>query len=114
MKRFFVFAALILAVPAASAYQVTGPVLEVTNDTIVVEKNKEKWEIQRDKDTKVAGELKKGSRVTVQYKMIATSIDSKDSKDKGSDKDAKGAGKDSKGAAKKDATPAKKETAPAR
>ena len=104
MKRLIVSAALLLAVPAAFAYQVTGPVLEVTNDTIVVEKNKEKWEIGRDKDTKVTGELKKGSKVTVQYKMTATSIESKD---KASDKDAK-KDKDAKGAAKKDATPAKK------
>ena len=111
MKRAIAISAfLLLAAPAAFAYQVTGPVLEVNNDSIVVEKNKEKWEIQRDKDTKVTGELKKGSRVTVQYKMIATSIDSKD---KASDKDAKGAGKDkdAKGAAKKDAAPAKKDAA---
>lgn len=110
MKRAFVFsAALFLAIPAASAYQVTGPVLDVNNDSIVVEKNKEKWEIQRDKDTKVTGELKKGSKVTVQYKMTATSIESKD---KASDKDAsKAKDKDAKGAAKKDAAPAKKEAA---
>jgi hypothetical protein len=111
MKRAFALsAALLLVVPAASAYQVTGPVLDVNNDTIVVEKNKEKWEIQRDKDTKVTGELKKGSKVTVQYKMIATTIESKD-------KDAKGAAakdKDAKGGAKKDAAPAKKDMAPAK
>ena len=112
MKRAFaISAALLLIVPAASAYQVTGPVLDVNNDTIVVEKNKEKWEIQRDKDTKVTGELKKGSKVTVQYRMTATSIESKD---KASDKDAKGKDKDAKGAAKKDAAPAKKEMAPAK
>ena len=113
MKREFVLAAaLLLAVPAASAYQVTGPVLEVTNDTIVVEKNKEKWEIERDKNTKVTGELKKGSRVTVQYRMTATSIESKD-KPAGA-KDAKAAAgkdtkdtKDTKAGAKKDAAPAK-------
>jgi len=87
MKRALAVSAfLLLVAPAASAYQVTGPVLEVNNDSIVVEKNKEKWEIQRDKDTKVTGELKKGSKVTVQYKMTATSIDSKD---KGSDKQVK-------------------------
>jgi hypothetical protein len=110
MKREIVLsAALLIVAPAASAYQVTGPVLDVTNDTIVVEKNKEKWEIERDKNTKVTGELKKGSRVTVQYRMTATSIESKD-KPSGA-KDAKAGAsketKDTKSAPKKETTPAK-------
>ena len=75
-------AALMLASTTAMAYQVTGPVLEVTDSKIVVEKDKEKWEIARDKDTKVSGDLKKGSRVTIQYRMTATSVDVKDAKDK--------------------------------
>jgi hypothetical protein len=91
MKRSFcVFATLALIAPCAFAYQVTGPVLEVTDNKIVVEKDKEKWEIARDKDTKVTGDLKKGSRVTIQYRMTATSVEVKDKpagKDK--DKDAK-------------------------
>jgi hypothetical protein len=89
MKRSFcVFAALMLAAPAAFAYQVTGPVLEVTDNKIVVQKDKEKWEIARDKDTKVTGDLKKGSRVTIQYRMTATSVEVKD-KPAAKDKDAK-------------------------
>lgn len=90
-----VFAALMLSAPGAMAYQVTGPVLEVTDTKIVVEKDREKWEIARDKDTKVTGELKKGSRVTIQYRMTATSIEVKDkpaaketAKDKPAAKDA--------------------------
>ena len=59
-------------------YQVTGPVLDVTNDIITVQKDKEKWEIARDKDTKVKGDLKKGSRVTIKYTMTATSVEVKD------------------------------------
>ena len=83
MKRSIgVFAVLMLIVPAAMAYQVTGPVLEVTDTKIVVEKDKEKWEIARDKDTKVTGELKNGARVTIQYRMTATSIEAKDTKAK--------------------------------
>lgn len=82
-------AMLVLAVPTAFAYQVTGPVLDVTDTKIVVEKDKEKWEIARDKDTKVTGDLKKGSRVTVQYKMTATSIEAKDTKGKDAAKDSK-------------------------
>ena len=79
-RSIVVFAALMLVAPAAMAYQVTGPVLEVTDTKIVVEKDKEKWEIARDKDTKVTGELKKGSRVTIQYRMTATSVEVKDTK----------------------------------
>ena len=71
-------ALMMLVVPAAFAYQVTGPVLEVTDTKIVVEKDKEKWEIMRTKDTKVTGELKKGSKVTIQYFMTATSVENKD------------------------------------
>ncbi len=85
------FAALMLVATGAMAYQVTGPVLEVTDTKIVVEKDKEKWEIARDKDTKVTGDLKKGGRVTIQYRMTATSIESKD----------KPAAKDAKASAKK-------------
>ncbi|WP_085813315.1 hypothetical protein [Geoanaerobacter pelophilus] len=58
-------------------YQVTGPVLEVKDDMIVVQKGKEKWEIARDKDTKVTGGLQVGSKVTVTYTMKAATIDAK-------------------------------------
>jgi len=75
---------------AAYAYQVTGPVLEVTDTKIIVEKDKEKWEIARDKDTKGAKDIKKGDRVTIQYRMTATEIESKMAK------------KDDKAAAKKE------------
>jgi cytochrome c1 len=59
------------------AYQVTGPVLEVTDTKIVVQKGKEKWEIARTPDTKVNGDLKVGSKVTVEYTMSAKSVDVK-------------------------------------
>jgi hypothetical protein len=84
MKRLLgvIVAALFLASAAMAAgpkdYQVTGPVLDVSDDVIVVEKGKEKWELGRSKDTKVTGELKKGSRVTVKYKMTATDVEVKD------------------------------------
>jgi hypothetical protein len=58
-------------------YQVTGPILEVTNDSITVQKGKEKWEIARDKDTKIVGDLKVGSKVTIHYTMKATSVEVK-------------------------------------
>ena len=56
---------------ADKTYQVTGPVMEVKPDSIVVQKGKENWEIAKG-DVKT--EVKKGDKVTVQYKMTATSI----------------------------------------
>jgi hypothetical protein len=61
-----------VAEPQAKTYQVTGPVLEVTDTKIVVQKGEEKWEIARDTDTKVTGELKVGAKVTIEYRMFAT------------------------------------------
>lgn len=78
MNRTIIFAAtLLLASPLAMAYQVTGPVEEVTDSKIVVQKGKEKWEMARDAGTKVKGDVKVGDKVTVEYKMTATSIESK-------------------------------------
>ncbi len=62
---------------APKSYQVTGPVLEVKDDMIVIEKDKDKWEIARDKDTKVTGDLKPGSKVTIRYQMKAVSVEVK-------------------------------------
>ncbi|HJU09281.1 MAG TPA: hypothetical protein VJ728_00315 [Candidatus Binataceae bacterium] len=66
-----------------NAYQVTGPVLEVSNSMIAVQKGKERWEIGRDSSTKVNGDLKVGSKVTIKYRMVATSVQVKP--DKGSE-----------------------------
>jgi len=83
MKRLCALSlACLLAAPAVFAagtktYQVTGPVLDVKDDMVVVQKGKEKWEIARDKDTKVTGDLKVGAKVTVMYTMSAASIEVK-------------------------------------
>jgi hypothetical protein len=63
---------------APKTYQVTGPIVEVTADTITVMKGKEKWEIARDKDTKVTGDLKPGAKVTIMYRMTAATIEAKE------------------------------------
>jgi hypothetical protein len=72
---------LLLAVPVGAAapktYQVTGPVPSVTNDLIVVQKGNDKWEIARDASTKITGELKVGAKVTIEYRMTATSVEVK-------------------------------------
>ena len=72
--------ATLFAAPARAAdkeYQVTGPVLEVTDAFITVQKGKEKWQIARTKDTKVTGEPKVGAKVTIMYTMTATSVEAK-------------------------------------
>ena len=61
----------------AKTYQVTGPVLELRDDVIVVQKGKEKWEIARAADTKVKGDLKVGAKVTIEYRMSATTVEAK-------------------------------------
>jgi hypothetical protein len=96
MKRFLVFAmVLVFAASAALAaapktYQVTGPVLSLTDDVIVVQKGSEKWEIARGKDTQVKGDLKVGAKVTIQYRMTATDVEvktpAKEAKPKGTKK----------------------------
>src|SRR6266576_1034218 len=58
----------------AKTYQVTGPVLEVTDSMIAVKKGKDRWEVNRDANTKVTGDLKVGEKVTVTYTMSATDV----------------------------------------
>ena len=76
------FALIATTVRAADSksYQVTGPVLEVTPTTFTVQKGSEKWEITRDKDTKMNGEVKVGTKVTIYYRMVATEVEIKESK----------------------------------
>ena len=62
---------------APRTYQVTGPVLAVTADMIVVQKGQDRWEIARDGSTKVTGDLKVGAKVTIEYRMTATSVEVK-------------------------------------
>ena len=76
-RKVILLASLLLISPLAMAYQVTGPVLEVSDSRIVVQKGKEKWELARDAGTKMTGDVKVGDKVTVEYRMTATSIEAK-------------------------------------
>lgn len=67
---------------SSMAYQVTGPVLEVTDTKIVVQKGKEKWELAKSPTTKNAAEVKVGDKVTVEYTMTASTIEVKADKKK--------------------------------
>jgi hypothetical protein len=78
-------AVVVVALSVASsawAYQVTGPVLEVSDSKIVVQKGKDRWEIERTPGTKVTGDLKVGSKVTIEYTMSAKTVDVKAEKAK--------------------------------
>ena len=80
--RSFLAVVAFAAASSAWAYQVTGPVLEVSDTKIVVQKGKEKWEIARTPDTKVTGDLKVGAKVTIEYSMTAKSVEVKADKGK--------------------------------
>lgn len=92
MKRIIVVLAIVflfvtVAVAAGpKTYQVTGPVLENKDGVIVVQKGKEKWEIATTKDTKIKGDPKIGSKVTIEYTMTAASVDVKEEGKKAAEK----------------------------
>ena len=90
---------------APTSYQVTGEVVEVKDDKITVTKGKEKFEIARTAELQATGgELKPGTKVTVEYTLIAKSITVKGGKDTATKDTA------SKDAATEDAAPAAKPT----
>ena len=62
---------------AGKTYQVTGPVVDVRPDAVVVKKGSENWEVARNSSTKITGDLKVGAKVTIQYTMTATEIEVK-------------------------------------
>lgn len=71
------FSSLVFAA-GPKTYQVTGPVLEIKGDMIIVQKGNDKWEIAKDAATKVTGDLKVGSKVTIEYIMKAATVEVKD------------------------------------
>jgi hypothetical protein len=82
-----------VAFAGAKTYEVTGPVLEVTDSMITVQKGKDRWELDRDSNTKVNGDVKVGDKVHIAYTMTAKDVEVK-------------AGKGAKKEAKKEASPA--------
>ena len=76
-RRMIMAAALLLVSPLALSSQATGELVEMTDTRIVVKKGKKDLEIARDAGTKVAGDVKVGDKVMVDYKMTATSIEPK-------------------------------------
>ena len=60
----------------AKTYQVNGPILELTPTTITVQKGDDKWQIARG-SAKITGELKVGAKVTIEYQMVAKTVEVK-------------------------------------
>jgi uncharacterized protein YxeA len=82
MKKIVVLVVAVVLVAAVAfaggkTYQFTGKVLEIKDNTIVVEKGKEKFEMAKDANTKIKGDLKVGAKVTVQYESRAAEIEVK-------------------------------------
>src|SRR5881398_1495568 len=93
-KAFSLIAAASLALSSlafaagAKTYQVTGPVLEVNDSIITVQKGKDRWELDRDSNTKVTGDVKVGDKVTITYTMTAKEVEVKAAKgEKGTKKE---------------------------
>ncbi|MDH4161623.1 MAG: hypothetical protein OEW15_02890 [Nitrospirota bacterium] len=82
MKRAAVVAVALFLVAsvafAGKTYQFTGKVLEVKDNVIVVDKNGEKFEMAKDANTKIKGDVKVGAKVTVKYESRAAEIEVKD------------------------------------
>jgi hypothetical protein len=64
----------------AKSYEVTGPILEMNDSMIAVQKGKDRWEINRDANTKVTGDLKVGEKVKITYTMTAAEAEAKPGK----------------------------------
>ncbi|HEX3421763.1 MAG TPA: hypothetical protein VHT01_11055 [Candidatus Udaeobacter sp.] len=80
-----------VAFAGAKTYDVTGPVLEVNDSMIVVQKGKDRWELDRDSNTKVNGDVKVGDKVHITYTMTAKDVEVKAGKGGKKDKEAKAA-----------------------
>lgn len=83
------FCASVVFAAGPKTYQVTGPVLEIKDGMIIVQKGDDKWEIAKDAATKVTGELKVGSKVMIEYTMKAATIEVKEAKKKDESKKEK-------------------------
>jgi hypothetical protein len=81
MKKFAVVVVVLVLVAAVAfagkTYQFTGKVLEIKDNVIIVDKKGEKFEMVKDANTKIKGDLKVGAKVTVQYESRATEIEVK-------------------------------------
>lgn len=65
------------AFAAPAPTQITGQLVEITDNTVVIAKGREHLTFARDTATKLPERLKAGSKVTVEYSMMAVSVSEK-------------------------------------
>src|SRR5262249_28144103 len=82
-----------IAFAGAKTYEVTGPVLEVNDSMILVQKGKNRWALDRNSNTKLTGDVKVGDTAHISYTKTAKDVEVK-------------AAKGEKGAKKEKASPA--------
>jgi hypothetical protein len=62
------------------SYQVTGPVTAISDTSITVTKAGKPWTVSRDAGTKLTGDVKVGTKVTIAYHMTADTVVAKAAK----------------------------------
>lgn len=67
-----------LALDSIRPIRITGQVADVRDDVVVIQKGKERWEVARHPGTRIKGELRKGARVTVDFRAVAATIEVRD------------------------------------
>jgi hypothetical protein len=70
----FIFVAVIASAAGSKTYMISGTITDMKGDVFTIQKDNTKYEMSRDAEAKVNGDLKVGSKVTVVYKMTATTI----------------------------------------
>jgi hypothetical protein len=70
----FIFVATIASAAGSKTYMISGTITDVKGDVFTIQKDNVKYEMIRDAEAKVNGDLKIGSKATVVYKMTATTI----------------------------------------
>jgi hypothetical protein len=63
------------SIAAPERYQMTGPITEITDEKIVIEKDGVSREFKRAPETKVEGYMKVGEKITVRYELVAVTVD---------------------------------------
>jgi len=63
--------------PDLKKYRVTGPILDIYENIISIQKGNEKWELDCETLTKITDVIKRGVKVTMVYQLIAREIEVK-------------------------------------
>ena len=67
----------VCAASTTKTYQVTGQIVSINDNVIVVQKGEAKYELSRKTKTKGAEKAKVGDTVTITYHMVAEKLETK-------------------------------------